>query len=268
MRLKMLVALSLVLTGSPCFATDPPASAPTPAEVLRKLGQGAVDELKKPEYADARCALSPLLASDGMTVALSTDAVFSAGDTILSIGGEQLDTTSKHPVVDVLKKHGPTDKLQLKIRRSGHELTVSAQCADAKPYFDAMLEAGFAASKGDFGTCADKVGEARRLHVLNFAAARLSFNCNAQAKRFANLADTSHAYYELYRLAILQAAWSSDALGSVRGTILEAVDKLQKNNAAFLGDDLKRQYDDAVSARASSQLSATTAAATGASGHP
>lgn len=261
MRLKTLVAVSLLLTGSTCFA-DPPASSPSQAADLRKLGQGAVDEFKKPEYAQSRCALSPVLASDGMTVAFSTDAVFSAGDTILSIGGEQLDATAKHPAVIVLAKHGPTEKLLIKIRRSGHELTVPAQCVDAKPYFDAMLEAGFAAAKGDFNTCADKVTEARRLHAPNFASARLGFDCNLQAKRFATPADTGHAYYELYRLSILQAAWSSDALGSIRGTILEAVDKLQKNNAAFLGDDLKRQYDDAVSARASSPPSTTIAAST------
>jgi hypothetical protein len=197
-----------------------------------------------------------------MTVALSTDAVFSGGDVILSLDGEPLDATSKHAARDVTMKHAPTEKVQLKIRRAAHELTVTAQCADAKPFYDAMLEAGFAASKGDFATCADKVAEARRLHPLNFPQANLGFSCNLQAKRFSNPADTGHAYYELYRLAILQAAWSSDALGNIRGTILEAVDKLQKNNAAFLGDDLKRQYDDAVSARASSPPSTAIAAVT------
>ncbi len=261
MATKTFVALILVLTGSTCFATDPPASPPTQADGLRKLGQAAVDELKKPEYAEARCMLSPVLGYGGMTVAVSTDATFSAGDTILSIGGEQLDTTSKHPVLDVLAKHGPTDKLEVKLRRSGHEFTVTAQCGDAKPYFDAILEAGFAASKGDFGTCADRVTDARRLHALAFAVANLGFNCNVQAKRFANLADAWHADYEVYRLMILQSAFSSDALGNIRGTILEAVNKLQKNNAAFLGDDLKRQYDDAV-VRTSSQSIATTLAPT------
>jgi hypothetical protein len=268
MRLKALVALSLVLMGSPCFATDPPASAPTPAEGLRKFGQSGVDELKKPEYAGSRCMLSPVFASDGMTVALSTDAVFSAGDAVLSIGGEPLDPTSKHAARDVTMKHEPTEKVQVKIRRSAHELTVTAQCADVKPFNDAMLEAAFAASKGDFGTCADKVAETRRLHPLNYPQAYLGFNCSLQAKRFSNLDSTSQAYYELNRLAILQNAWSSDALGNIRGTILAAVDKLQKNKTAFLGDDLKRQYDDAVAARAASQSSAITAAATAANGHP
>jgi hypothetical protein len=232
------------------------------------MGQAAVEEFKKPEYAGSRCVLSPVYASDGMTVALSTDAVFSAGDTIVSIGGEPLDATSKHAARDVTMKHGPTEKVQVKIRRSAHELTVTAQCADAKPFYDAMLEAGFAASKGDFGACADRVAEARRLHPLSYPHANLGFNCNLQAKRFANLENASQAYYELYRLEILQSAWSSDALGNIRGQILTAVDKLQKNKAAFLGDDLKRQYDDAVAASAASQSSAITAAATGANGHP
>jgi hypothetical protein len=96
-----------------------------------------------------------------MTVARSTDAVFSAGDTVISVGGEQVDATSKHPVRDLSMKHGPAERVQVKIRRSGHELTVAAQCADAKPYYDALLEAAFAASKEDFGSCADKIGEAR-----------------------------------------------------------------------------------------------------------
>jgi hypothetical protein len=181
------------------------------------MGQRDVEEMKKPQYAGSRCMLSPLFASDGMTVALSTDAVFSAGDTILSVGGEPLDATSKNAARDVLMKHGPTEKVQVKIRRSDHELTVTAQCADSKPAYDALLEAAFAASKGDFSACADKVAEARRLHALNYAYANLGFNCALQAKRFGSLANVSQAYYELYRLQILQAAWSSDALGNIRG---------------------------------------------------
>jgi hypothetical protein len=196
-----------------------------------------------------------------MTVALSTEATFSAGDTILSIGGEQLDATSKHPVFDVLAKHGPTERLEVKLRRSGHEFTVTAQCSDARPFFDAMLEAAFAASKGDFGTCADKVMDARRLHALAFAGANLGFNCKLQAKRFVNLSDAPQAYYEVYRLMVLQSAFSSDALSNIRGTILEAVNKLQKSNSAFLGDDLKRQYDDAV-VRTSTQSTVATLAPT------
>src|ERR1035438_1121416 len=60
MATKTFVALILVLTESTCFATDLPASPPTPADGLRKMGQAAVDELKKPEYAQARCMLSPV----------------------------------------------------------------------------------------------------------------------------------------------------------------------------------------------------------------
>jgi hypothetical protein len=47
---------------------------------------------------------------------------------------------------------------------------------------------------------------------------------------------------------ILENAWSADALGAIRATILTDVDTLKKSNAGYLGDDLKSQYDQAVAA--------------------
>ena len=193
-----------------------------------------------------------------MTVAVSGDREFSAGDVVVMIGDEQLDTSAKMPVRDLLLKHGPNEVVQVKLRRADKELTVSEKCSDAKPVNDLLLEAAFAASKNDAATCADKMDAAARLHVLNHGPRALAYRCYLQDRRFLNLADNTKAAYDLGQELILENAWSSDALSNVRGTILSTVDWLQKNNASLLGNDLKQQYDQAVSIK-SSQTATVTA---------
>jgi len=197
--------------------------------------------------------LTPLFSTDQMTVAVSTDRVFSAGDIIIAVGDDPIDSTAKTPVRDLLMKYGPTETLAIKIRRADKELVVTAKCADAKPFYDLQLEGAFAASKSDFATCADKMTGANRLHNLGAHVQWLAFQCARQAGRMVGSA-LAQGYYEVHRQLILESAWSSDSLGGIRGTILSAVDTLQKNNASLLGDDLKQQYDQALSAKNSSPI--------------
>ena len=49
----------------------------------------------------SRCTLTPVLASDGMTVAVSVDKVFSAGDVVIAIADEKVDVSAKTPVRDL-----------------------------------------------------------------------------------------------------------------------------------------------------------------------
>ena len=233
-------------------STSPPNSG------LPQLGQRFVDELKKPKYAATRCMLAPILASDAMTVAVSVDRVFSSGDVMVAIGGERVDETAKTPVRDLLGKHGADESLPITIRRAGKELVVTTKCTDAKPFAHLLLEAAIAASKNDAATCADKMHAARQLRALGYAQMNLAYQCTRLAGRIPNAADQAHGYYELYREAILETAWSSDALGRVRGPILEAVDLLKKNNQALLADDLKQQYDQALAAKSQPSTAAVT----------
>jgi hypothetical protein len=224
------------------------------------MGETYVAELKKPEHAVSRCSLTPVFATDGATVAVSVDRVFSAGDTVLSIADEQLDPNSKHAVRDLLMKHGPTEQVSVRLRRMNRELTVTAQCSDAKPGSDALLEAAFAASKGDASTCADKIEQASHLHASNYWVLRLAQTCRIQSGRLSNNTQQAQGFYEMNREAIRELAWSADALNNARGTVLTAVDTLHKGNAALLGDDLKSQYDQALAA--ASAPAALTAAST------
>ena len=138
-------------------------------------------------------------------------------------------------------KHGPNESILIKIRRADKEEVITAKCMDAKPINDLLLEAGYAASKNDAATCADKMNAARSLHTLGAAAMNLAYYCAGFARRLTTN-DQAHASYELNRKLILETQWSSGALSNIRGLILNNVDWLQKNDAALLGDDLRRAY--------------------------
>jgi hypothetical protein len=241
------LSLSALLCADGIAATLP--APPTQASPLVRVGQQYLDELKKPEYAVSSCMLTPVFASDGMTVAVTADRVFSAGDVVIAVGGEPIDTTAKKPVSDLLKKHGPNDSIQVKVRRADKEVTVNSTCTDTKPFYDLLLEASFAASKNDAARCADKMTEARHLHASSASAMHLANQCARFAGRMPNVADA--AYYEVHREILLENLWSSDALSHIRAAILNAVDTLKKGNQSLLADDLKQQYDQAVAASSS-----------------
>ncbi len=223
------------------------ASSQAPSE-LSSLGQSYMNNLKNSVYAASRCMLTPVFGSDQLTVAVSADRIFAARDTVIAVDGELVAENSKSAFRDLLIKHGPNEEISIKLRRSGTELTVKARCMDAKTFYDLVLEASYAASKNDAATCTDKMGQASRVHLLASPGASLAFECAQQSGRLVKPADIARAYYDLRRLLILESAWSSDALSQIRGTILASVDTLQKYNAAFLGEDLKQQYDQAVAA--------------------
>jgi hypothetical protein len=248
-RPSYLVGLSLcaLLCVGGIAAAQP--APPAQANPLPQLGQMFVDELKKPEYGISTCMLTPVFASDGMTVAVSTDRVFSAGDVVIAVGGEPVDTTAERPVGSLLNKHEPKDSVQIKIRRADRELIVTTPCADTKPFFDLLLEAAFAASKNDAASCADKMNAARGLHALNFKMQQGAYICAARAGRIVGSPDLARGYYEIHRELILENKWSLDALSRIRGTILSVVDMFQKQNNSLFGDDLKQQYEQAVAAK-------------------
>ena len=237
------ISLSALLCVGGNAATQPAQSNPLP-----QLGQMFVDELKRPEYGISTCMLTPVFASDGMTVAVSADRVFSAGDVVIAVGNEQVDTTAQRPVGSLLNKHEPKDSVQIKIRRADKELIVTAACADTKPFFDLLLEAAFAASKNDAASCADKMNAARGYHALNFKMQQGAYVCAARAGRLVGNPELARGYYEIHRELILENEWSLDALGRIRGTLLSVVDMFQKQNNSLLGNDLKQQFDQAVAA--------------------
>jgi hypothetical protein len=227
------------------------------AATTRPLSDGAalraqvgVDELKQPEYAISRCMLSPVFASDNMTVARSTDHTFEMGDVILAIGGRQLDMNAKTPIRDLLLKYSPTDQLMVKLRRSGEEKVVSTKCSDAKPFYNLVLEGYYAASKRDAVECSSKLEEAAALHPLNAAPASILFQCRYATGKISE-DRAPQDFYDVNRMMLGEARYSADALSDLRGAILSAVSDLQKHNAAVFADDLKKQYDDAVAARSS-----------------
>lgn len=241
---SLVVGTVLSLTIGNAIAAPAPKSVPD--NNLAPIGQRAVEALKAPELAASRCMLSPVFSSDNATVAISTDRVFMSNDVLTAIANEPVDPTAKMGVRDLLMKHTPTERLAVKLKRGGSEITVNAACTDSKVFYDLFLEAAYAASKNDAATCADKMTAAGQLHGFNFGAAELSFQCRRVAGRIVGTTAQAQGFYELRRLAILESAWSPDALSKIRGMILTAVDILQKNNSALLANDLKQQYDDAV----------------------
>jgi flavin-dependent dehydrogenase len=84
------------------------------------------------------------------------------------------------------------------------------------------------------------------LHGLNFFPMHLAFQCGRLAGRIVGPTDQAKAYYEVYEQLIRESQWSADALNRNRGAILTAVEALRKGNAAFLADDLKQQFDQAL----------------------
>jgi hypothetical protein len=239
--------LSVLMCGDGTAATSP-AAAPPPSG-LPEFGRSIVDELKKPEYAVSRCMLTPVLASDQVTVAASVDHVFSAGDVLVAVGDDRIDPTAKTPLRDLLMKHGPTGNISIGVRRGNKELVLTAVCADAKPYFDLLLEAGYAASKNDPAGCADKLDAAKHVHAPNYPLFFLAVRCNVLAGRLAGNSVQSQNLYEMNRELILENKWSPDALGRIRGTLLTAIETLKKSGMAYLGDDLKGQLDEALAGK-------------------
>jgi len=243
-----LVALTIstaICVGA--FAGNSPTTQDS--TLLPKIGEPFATEYKKSEYGVSRCMLTPVLESDRMTVALSTDRVFAAGDVFVAVGSDIIDSTAMFPVRDALMKRAAEESIQVKIRRAGKEITVTAKCTDAKVFYDLLLEAGFAASKNDAAGCSDKLRGAASLHALNFSPMHLAFQCGRLAGRIVGPTDQAKAYYEVYEQLIRESQWSADALNRNRGTILTAVDALRKGNAAFLADDLKQQFDQALTAK-------------------
>jgi hypothetical protein len=153
------------------------ASPAAPGSWLAPLGQEFLEEYQKPEYDTSSCLISPIFASDNMTVAVSADRVFSAGDLVITVGDLQVDSTAKRPVSDLVRRFGPQDHIPIKIRRASKELTLTVPCTDKRPFTDLLREAGFAASRNDPATCADKMSEARRLHILGASGMGLAYFC-------------------------------------------------------------------------------------------
>jgi hypothetical protein len=210
-----------------------------------EFAKKGLEALKAPDYGVSRCNLSPLLSLDQVTVAVSSDRLFSVGDRILEIGGIPLDAASKTPVKDLLMTHASTDSLSVKVNRHGRPIDLMAQCSDTKPLIDLLLEALYAASKLDAQTCATKLEAAAQLHALDYRFAWLSYDCRRAAGRV-TADEQPRQFYEIQRLAILQAKASADSLSSLRAQILTAVNNLHQSPAGYLADDLKQQYDEAV----------------------
>lgn len=238
------IALSLFALSDAC--TNVAIGAPLPDNVVQAAAKW-VAELKTPDYAISRCMLSPDLATDNVTVAISVDRVFSMGDVFLEIAGQPLDASAKTPIRDILVKHGPNEELSVKIRRGGDEMIVSAKCTDAKPFNDLLLEGFYAASKQDASGCADKLEAAAQLKILSAWPNFVLYECRYAAERIPP-ASAAQGYYDVARRFILEARTSADALAQIRGNMLGAVNDLRNANASFLADDLQKQYDEAVAA--------------------
>jgi len=242
----LLVGVSLsALLGSGVAVAEPASQS----DGLARMGQQLVGELTKPELGVSFCLLSPIFASDNMTVAASFDRVFATGDVFIAVGADPVDPTAKRPVGELLRRHVPGEDIPIKIRRTGAELVVTAKCTDTKPVADALLKAAYAASKNDPVECVDGMSEARRLHALSAAAMNIAYFCAVAARRIVGNPEQARGLYEIHRELILENVWSLDALGRIRGTILSAVDRFRKHNNALLGDDLMQMYDQAVAAK-------------------
>jgi hypothetical protein len=251
----MLARLPLVLLPSVFLWINvlaAPVTAPNQSDFLPKMVQPLLDEYMKPEYAVSRCMLSPVLATDNLSVALSVDRAFSSGDVLLAVGNESVDANAKTPVRDLLMKHNADETVPIRVRREGKELLVSAKCGDSKAFNDLILEGVFAASKNDAAGCADKFNAAKKLHALTYSFMFVAFHCARVAGRLTTPDEMNRGYYDAYRMVILTHVWSVDALSQIRGDLLAAVDVLRKKNATLLADDLKQQYDQALSAKSQS----------------
>jgi hypothetical protein len=250
----LIILLSATTASSIAIAAT---TVPARDNTLQSMAEPFLAELKKPELAASRCMLSPVLATDNLTVAVSADRVFATGDVILAVGNDVVDVTAKMPVRDILAKHGPDESIALRIRRAGKEAMITAKCGDAKSYVDRLLEATYAASHNDAAGCADKMRAAFDVHRPGFYPMFLSFQCNRLAGRIVGTVSLGRAYYEVYQELILESAWSPDALNHNRANILAAVEVLSKNNE-MLANDLKEQLDQAV---VSARSATTTVAA-------
>ena len=104
--LESLRAWAVLFGATVATATALAATTPGPTaqqlDNLAQLGQKNLDALKAPEYAESRCMLSPVFGADYVSIAVSSDRVFYAGDVVVSIAGQPLDRLDKHTVRDVL----------------------------------------------------------------------------------------------------------------------------------------------------------------------
>ena len=241
------IAIILIVVGivaSPYLLAAAPSS---PMDNVAAMAERGLTELRKPLYGLSRCRLSITLSADNATVAVAADNLFSSGDLILGIGGAPLDDSSKTPVRDLLLKHGPTDDISVSVRRGKEDKTLSVKCQDAKPYYDAITEGLYAASKHDAGACADKLEAASSMGPLSASVGWFLLSCREGAGRIASNA-LPQQIYEIFRQLVIESKVSPDALGRIRGSVLSAVDTLNKDNANILADDLRKTLDDAVAA--------------------
>lgn len=240
----------ITLAGSFAVATGAAAdSANFAAEAMstQKQAQAQMDSyLKNADLATSRCMLPPIVLPDGVTVAISGGNLFEVGDVIKAVNGIALNTTTKHPLLDVLMKISPKSSVPVVFARRGTSITVTATCADAKDYYDLVIEGAYAGAHNDFATCAAKLQSASSLHVLQWTERSLRWNCQKQIGQV-TLESMPLSYYEIERQRIAQNRYSTNALDGMRGSILIASDWLKNHNAESLSTDLKKLLEDATS---------------------
>jgi hypothetical protein len=250
----MVAALVLLVIAAPQnvvaetqnpFAAQAPAVRQSSAAILARL-------LKEPDLAVSRCLLSPDIASDNVTVAVSADRIFEAGDVFQEVDGTALDPKSKNPVRDILLKHPPNGDVSVKVLRHDKTTPLIAHCNDAKAFYDLIIEGLHAGANNDFVGCADKFQSATTFGYLGSLLSWARWDCQKVSGLITSKTSYSLDYYNIMLELIAENKQSADALSRIRGTVLTVIDQLQRQGADSLSMDLKQQLDEATAAEARS----------------
>ena len=238
-----LTTLSFGWTLQALAAEPLPAKSPGPDIVA--LASPLLEDLKSAEYSQSRCLLAPILAADKRTIAFSRDDTFHAGDQIVAINGEPLNPTSARALHDILVKYSAQATLHVRLGRSGSETEVAAPCSDSQFFYGMLRAAATAATQDEAATCADRMADAGKYHALSATWLNVVLQCSVKADRVAGAPMVAEVF-DVYHQALLENAYSAEALQRARPLLQAAARKLLQGGSRPLAEKLQQEYAAAV----------------------
>ena len=122
---------------------------------------------------------------------------------------------------------------------------MTATCSDSQLFYGMLRAAATAAAQDEAATCADRMLDVGKYHALSATWLNVELQCSVKASRVAG-APFVAGYFDVYRQALLENAYSAEALQRARPPLEAAARKLVQAGSRPLAEKLQQEYAAAV----------------------
>jgi hypothetical protein len=217
----------------------------------------ALAELRSRIPTTPTCALGAQLlagSSAAVVIAVGPSATASGihvGDRIVRVNHDSV-TSGATGAMEALQKYSDADEVPLTVQRTGASVELTAGCIDRRVQMEPTVAVFEAMAAGQWSNCFDRVADAEALLGASSATARLRLPCRLgqiEAEEPQHRMDLTDAelIYESRRRLIADWSLAPEGADHVRADVSRIVDVLQRNGFPSLSNDLKTQFDAAVS---------------------